>query len=110
MTATIDTTHTGTQLEAVEAIMRRGNWRTLAIYDGLKPKDLTRTPLKYDADSAITAPACLNGYALEWGKTRPSIFLPRWASRIERTISAVRVERLGDISDEDAIAEGLRLA
>jgi len=49
---------------------------------------------------------CARDEADEWNQWRPSIHMPRWASRISLVVKSVRVERLQDISQADAISEG----
>lgn len=54
--------------------------------------------VEYRASSSDTEPT--------W---RPSMFMPRWASRLTLEVVKVRVERVQDISEADAIAEGVRV-
>ncbi len=59
---------------------------------------------------AVERAAFLKGEDRDWdflpSRYRPSIHMPRWASRITLLVTDVRVERLQDCSEADAIAEG----
>lgn len=66
--------------------------------------------IAYAADGAqvdTIAPCDWNPVVYNAARWHPSIHMPRWASRITLPLVSVRVERVQDITDEDAEAEGV---
>ncbi len=97
----------------------REHYRVSNKHDGIPPREIPkrRCTVFFDAGGSIA-----NQFSGQWeqdrnysakdagewvGKFRPGMFMCRWMSRILLEVVSVRVERLQDISEADAIAEGV---
>lgn len=80
----------------------RENFQLLSFGDYLPTKSQPADVRFAATDPCADLPADTRGYP--W---RPCIFMPRWASRLTLLVDDVRVERLQEISEADAIAEGV---
>jgi hypothetical protein len=77
----------------------REAWAVPAAHDQQRPANLCpATPVWYLADGPKP-----EGF----GRTRSPLHMPRWAVRLRLQIISVHIERLQDISEPSAIAEGL---
>jgi len=73
-------------------------WAVDKLWDNEKPSEVNHLASVWYATD----------YMGDWvGKTRPSIFMPRWASRITLEITELRAERLQEIIPSDVTREGL---
>lgn len=80
-------------------------WALCGSLANVRPKDfefphiVLRDGLRYQSDD--------DGYDGTVQYWRPSIHMPRWASRLTLRLTDVRIERLQEISEADAQAEGI---
>jgi|WetSurMetagenome_2_1015567.scaffolds.fasta_scaffold01778_5 hypothetical protein len=79
-----------------DRIWVREAWKSLGIHEKFSPSQIP-------PGSDIQYPATYDGWV---SKVRPSIHMPRKFSRLTLIVEGVKIERLQDISEEDAIAEG----
>lgn len=77
-------------------------WKTFQGFDECKPTEIRKGAyLEYAADGNSLVPEIMSK------KWRTPLFMCPWMARIWLEVTDVRVERLQEISEEDAIAEGV---
>lgn len=79
----------------------REAWRTESdYYNDLAPSELSgEESILFNADADWSSNKTV-------GRSRPGMFLPRWASRLTLPVTNVKVERVADISEDDTKLEG----
>jgi hypothetical protein len=99
----------GDRLWVKEAHYRYGQWVKNGISKSGKQKwnfNALDKRVIFPATATVPTQHKLERGDIGW-RLRPSIYMPRWASRITLEIANVRVEHLQQITNEDARAEGL---
>ena len=82
-------------------VWARETWAVDKHWDNHKPSEINK---------GVKAWYTASGAKALWvGKTRSSMFMPKWAARIWQEIVAIRCERVQDITEEDAKSEGVTM-
>lgn len=84
----------------------REHWKTHPAYDDLPPRDMGgEEPVVYLADNGLCS--WEDQHPKRLGRFRQAMHMPRWASRLTLRVVDRRFQRVDDILDADAIAEGI---
>jgi hypothetical protein len=105
-----------TRFKKGQRLWVRETWRTGKSLDEHSPAKIEEMvkdagyrrpwcPVRYVADGFTEGN--VSDFGGLWGKARVAIHMPRWLSRLTLTVTDVRVQRLQEISEEDALAEGV---
>lgn len=78
----------------------REGWKPHSLYADMRPRDIPKTNVFYLSDP---------GYSPSNVRGKPSIHMPRWASRLTLIVTGTKVDRLNDISEVDAVREGCKV-
>lgn len=95
----------------------REAWRTARKLDDKTPKQIAKDckeagysspwcPVMYEADGARDN-WCADSFGKDVGRYRAARFMPKWVSRITLEIVEIRAERLHEITEEEAVLEGI---
>jgi hypothetical protein len=112
------------RIEVGDRLYVREAWRTFVSLDKIAPRDIWAPNLErgagiyYETGGNLSITKGLAGR--EWiigddemsggaGKFRQAMHMPRWASRLTLTVTEVRVQRVQEISEAGARAEGATL-
>lgn len=93
-------------------LWQRESFRLESNFDPMNPGAIqalsyNHMPVWFEADAGAPSPRSRSEWGHLFGLLRPGIHMPKWASRMAMELVSISEERLGDISDEDALAEGL---
>lgn len=109
------------RIEKGDRLWVKEAWRTFVSLDKLKPTEVWSADqdrgagVGYEAGGGLAITKGGHEYLFSddrddlraFGKLRNPRFMPKWASRLTLIVTDVRIQRLQDLTEDDAISEGI---